>query len=145
MPEALMLQPPLDVGRTWALMLWLLSKTNTQNAVMHRMASPRLSELLPAKKSTLLRVTFPLPLALEKLVTVENGRLDPQWGEAARFLACDGQPESHQLARRVSTDERASSDRSIADERPTSQDLSPLMPNWDYFRIAEGVGVVRRY
>ena len=39
-PEALIPQEPFDVGRTWASVLWPLSKTNRQNAVTYRMASP---------------------------------------------------------------------------------------------------------
>ena len=38
-PEAPIPQEPLDVGRTWASVPWLLSRTNRKNAVTHRMAS----------------------------------------------------------------------------------------------------------
>jgi hypothetical protein len=37
-PEALIAQEPFDVGRTWASLLWPLSKINKQNAVTYRMA-----------------------------------------------------------------------------------------------------------
>jgi hypothetical protein len=39
-PEALIPQEPFDVGRTWASLLWPLSKINKQNAVTYRMALP---------------------------------------------------------------------------------------------------------
>jgi hypothetical protein len=46
-PEALIPQEPFDVGRTWASLLWPVSKINKQKAVTYRMASP-------LEKSTLL-------------------------------------------------------------------------------------------
>jgi hypothetical protein len=38
-PEALIAQEPFDVGRTWASLLWPLSKINRQNADTYRIAS----------------------------------------------------------------------------------------------------------
>jgi len=56
-PEALIPQEPFDVGRTWASLLWPLSKINKQNAVTYRMASPLGTS--SAEKSTLLSGAFP--------------------------------------------------------------------------------------
>ncbi len=55
-PEALIPQEPFDIGRTWASLLWPLSKINKQNALTYRMAS--LLGTSSAKKSTLLFGTF---------------------------------------------------------------------------------------
>jgi hypothetical protein len=53
-----------------------------------------------------------------------------------RFWADDGQPGSYQLAGRVSTDKRASSDYCIAGEKPTSHYYSKES-RFDYFRVAD--------
>src|SRR5260370_11928263 len=63
------------------------------------------------------------------------------WNKSPDETQClvNGQPESYQLVRRISTDKRASSDQPIAGGKPTSRYYSGES-RFDYFRVADKPG-----
>jgi hypothetical protein len=96
-PETLIPHEPFDVGRTWASLLWPLSKINKQNAVRYRMALPLGTS--SAKKSTLLSGTLPF----WRVATNSSGRGD-NWREQ-RLRSLRGFECNHDLSPAAAIDE----------------------------------------